>query len=307
MSYWNMTDAERVALAAHREAAGIPAGLSNALESNDGSGRNEEDIRRVLAKFTNCENEWEDGLGDAEYVWLVEFNDGERGLFTGWHDYSGWDYQGALTLLPFDGWEERIRAEWDSDREPDAATVIAALLAQLEAPSMTTPENDPAAPLCTTCKHVHGLEGGPDAECGSTEGQEGLRAALHWCECHEPQPPRAASGVSVAIVRRDVLAIMDADPHLSRHDYRIDILNDFEAALRAEWDVERTRLVEAVLPVLRDVEWAASDSGGFPVCPVCFEPGDSVYRQHMPSCGPSAALDALTEGRALAGEGEPRA
>ena len=84
--------------------------LKSAMHHNTGTGRNFEDISRVLASWYVPPESYDDRNG----VWLVEFNDGQRVAFFGWHDSSGWDCQSGLDLLPFETWEERLRE--DSDR-----------------------------------------------------------------------------------------------------------------------------------------------------------------------------------------------
>jgi len=126
-SYWDMTQEQREALQVHRDRAGISYDLSAALEYNPGSGRNEEDIKRVLAIHEGERDE-------EDWVWLVEFVDGERGLYIGGCDYTGWDCRSSLTLFPFEGWEAQVRSEWPTWRSTPVDAVVATLRAGLEAP-----------------------------------------------------------------------------------------------------------------------------------------------------------------------------
>ena len=130
MSDWTLTAEQRVTLYASRDARGIDADLISALEYNpEDTNRNEDAIKRVLATHQGERDE-------ERYIWLVEFNDGIRGLYVGWCDYTGWDCQSGLTLLPFEGWEEEVRGHFgptyrDSAGKADA--VVAEIKAQLEA------------------------------------------------------------------------------------------------------------------------------------------------------------------------------
>lgn len=84
--------------------------LAYALEYNPGSGRNADDIDLILATFEG-ENE------EHDWVWIVEFNDGVRGVYIGGCDYTGWDCQSSLTLFEFhnyDQWEDIVRANWSA-------------------------------------------------------------------------------------------------------------------------------------------------------------------------------------------------
>ncbi|MDE2102559.1 MAG: hypothetical protein KGL39_35255 [Patescibacteria group bacterium] len=104
--------------------------LRYALEYNP-CGKGYEEIERVLAKH--------DGEKDEEdWVWLVQFKDGARGLYMGGCDYTGWDCQSSLELLPFDGWEGVVREKWYGPNDwhkkrPAADALVTELTDQLEA------------------------------------------------------------------------------------------------------------------------------------------------------------------------------
>lgn len=84
-------------------------GLRDAMEYNPDTGRNFADIARILAGWFVPAESYDDRSG----VWLVEFKDGARAAFYGWHDSSGWDCRSGLTLHPFDGWRVVLEEEWD--------------------------------------------------------------------------------------------------------------------------------------------------------------------------------------------------
>lgn len=100
--------------------------LRDAMHYNPDTGRNFDDIEKVLAGwFVEPE-----GYDDADGVWIVRFKDGsERALF-GWHDSTGWFCQSGLDLFPVEGWEERVRAE-HTQYGLSADEVIASIRAQL--------------------------------------------------------------------------------------------------------------------------------------------------------------------------------
>ena len=107
-----------------------PAGeLKWAMESNPDSDHNYEDIAHVLAAWYVPPQSYDDRAG----VWLVEFKDGLRVSMFGWHDTSGWSCQSGLAFYPFDGWETRLREEWDeyAGYEAPVEDIIASLNAQL--------------------------------------------------------------------------------------------------------------------------------------------------------------------------------
>ena len=113
--------------------------LGMALEYNPQgeSGPTFADVSRVLAFWSNKEPPW-DTMGDADFVWLVEFHNGDRGAYYGWHDYTGWDCQSGLTLYPFKGWQEQLRADENFGYIDNSDAIIDALEAALSAPSGAT-------------------------------------------------------------------------------------------------------------------------------------------------------------------------
>lgn len=103
--------------------------LKYAMHSNPGTGRNVEDISRVLASWYVPPQSYDGRSG----IWLVEFADGARVSMFGWHDSSGWDCRSGLDFYPFDGWEARLREEWDewAGYQATVEDIIASLNAQL--------------------------------------------------------------------------------------------------------------------------------------------------------------------------------
>ena len=99
--------------------------LRTALEFNPGQ-KGYDDIARVLAKH--------DGVNDEEdWAWLVEFKDESRGLYMGACDYTGWDCQSSLTLLPFEDWQATVHKEWPTwGAHAHADTIVAELTEQLD-------------------------------------------------------------------------------------------------------------------------------------------------------------------------------
>lgn len=117
------------------------AGLAQAIEVNEVEGRQWADISRVLAFWAGIDLPRE-GYDESDYVWLVEFRDGERGMYMGGHDSSGWECQSSLDLLPFEGWQDALRAHSETwmYEPPSAEVAIAALEAQIEALRSATPD-----------------------------------------------------------------------------------------------------------------------------------------------------------------------
>ena len=112
---------------------------------------------------------------------------------------------------------------------------------------MTTPENDPAAPLCTECGRDY-TDCPVPVECVDYDGM-GTEIGRHLFV-----PPSAASGVSVE--RAQEPCCSNAELSDSGDDHYCHVLGvyapvvylnaGYRAALRAEWGVERTRLRTAL-------------------------------------------------------------
>jgi hypothetical protein len=108
--------------------------LREAMEYNPDTGRNYEDIGRVLAEWYSPPRSYDDRTGIA----LVEFRDGARAALLAWHDTTGWDCRSGIELLPFAEWEQHVRAagdpEWGDGPDGEDMTteaVVLALRAQL--------------------------------------------------------------------------------------------------------------------------------------------------------------------------------